>query len=514
MRILQRRATRLTVIAGALAGLALVAGCGRGSGVDATTEQVRSAGTVALKQVCSAALCAGDRGGAAFKIETPAKGAWNGTLLIWSHGYRSAGPIPADPLNSKAPLEQPETTAEDAPADEVAQTLLGQGYALAGSAYKSNGWAVQDGVAADKDLYSYFSSTFGKPKRVYVWGGSLGGLITQTLAEKAPSWLSGAAPVCGVLGGTNLNLDLALDVAYSVKALIYPQLKLTGFASQEEAVQQWQAASQAVAAKATQGGAAVTAELLAIQALSGAPSKTKTYDGHDAASQGGAVVESIVTALGYGTWGRYDIEQRLGGNPSQNDPGGYAARISASSQKLINAVAPGELPKVLRALAAGPAVTADAAARAKADTYGNPTGNIVVPTVTMHTEDDPLVISQNENVFAARADAKGNSSGLLVQILTAPPKTYTKAPYGAGHCNFTATELDAVITLLDGWVRHGQYPGYGAIAQALNYSVDDADTDKNTPARIAENGSGATTGYQPVDVAGPWPAKDSGSPTG
>lgn len=512
MRTVQRRVSRLTTVAVSLGLLVALTACGRGSGVTAATEQVRSAGNVTLKQVCTAALCSGTRGGAAFKIETPAKGAWNGTLVIWSHGYRSAGPIPSDPLSSTATLTPPDTTAEDAPADEIAQSLLGQGYALAGSAYKSNGWAVQDGVAADKDLYSYFASTFGTPKRVYVWGASLGGLVTQTLAEKPPAWLSGAAPLCGVLGGTNLNLDLALDVAYAVKKLIYPGLTLTGFSSQEEAVQQWQAAARAVAAAATKGGPAITADLLAIKAISGAPSRTANYDGHDATSQGSAIVESIVTALGYGTWGRYDIEQRLGGDPSQNDPAGYAARIDASTRTLINAVAPGQLARVDQALASGPAVTADPAVRAKADTLGNPSGAIAVPTVTMHTEDDPLVISQNENVFAQRADGKGDSSGLLVQILTAPPKTYTKAPYGAGHCNFTATELGGVVTLLDGWVRHGQYPGSGAIAQALDYTVDNADSAKNTPSKVADGT--ATTGYQPVDVAGPWPTKDSGSPTG
>ena len=103
-------------------------------------------------------------------------------------------------------------------------------------------------MAANEDLYSYFSNTFGKPKRVYVWGASLGGLITQTLAEKHPEWVAGVAPLCGALAGTNLNLDLALDVAYSVKTLFYPPLKLSGFTSAEEAVNAWTASSQAIAA--------------------------------------------------------------------------------------------------------------------------------------------------------------------------------------------------------------------------------------------------------------------------
>ena len=60
--------------------------------------------------------------------------------------------------------------------------------------------------------------------------------------------MSGVAPMCGVLGGTNLNLDLALDVAYAVKTLIYPQLKLTGFASNDEAVANWEGAPKAIVA--------------------------------------------------------------------------------------------------------------------------------------------------------------------------------------------------------------------------------------------------------------------------
>ena len=68
------------------------------------------------------------------------------------------------------------------------------------------------------------------------------------LAEKNPDWVAGAAPLCGVLGGTNLNLDLALDVAYAVKTLIYPELKLTGFASNDEAVKNWQGAFDAISA--------------------------------------------------------------------------------------------------------------------------------------------------------------------------------------------------------------------------------------------------------------------------
>ena len=55
--------------------------------------------------------------------------------------------------------------------------------------------------------------------------------------------------------------------------------------------------------------------ILLTAALVDAPTKTQTYDGSTVESQVRARAESILTALGYGTYGRYEIEQRVGGNP-------------------------------------------------------------------------------------------------------------------------------------------------------------------------------------------------------
>ncbi len=511
-RVIVHAMTRATrrVFSFAAAGTAVVLLASACSHVQRTAQadDVRSTGKVTLKTDCTPALCAGQRDGAAIQIKVPSKKNWNGTLIIWSHGYRNAGPVPSDPTNPDSPIVQPDTTAEASPSDDVSETLIGEGYALAGSAFKTNGWDVQDGVAGDEDLYKYFSDTFGTPKRVYIWGASLGGLITETLAETQNQWVSGVAPLCGVLGGTNLNLDLALDVAYAVKTLIYPKLQLTGFSSQQEAVAQWQAASTAVVTKASKGGAEGAADLLTIGKIAGAPGKTDKYDGHDATSLGQAYAQGIITALGYGTWGRYDIEQRVGGNPSQNTGVDYSARLSDNDRLLINAAAPGQLDGVLAKLAAGERVSADPDARKKADALGNPTGKITDPTITMHTENDPLVLVQNETVFADRVSKIPSAKGELVQLFTAPPTTYTTAPYGAGHCTFTTTEWLGVVSLLDNWVHYGQYAGPGAVAQALDYTVDNAVTTKNTPDKQASGD--AQTGYDPNYVPGPWPAAPAG----
>jgi len=45
---------------------------------------------------------------------------------------------------------------------------------------------------------------------------------------------------------------------------------------------------------------------------------------------------------------------------------------------------------------------------------------LAVPTITMHTEADPLVIVQNESVLAARATANHDDQR-LAQFYVAPP---------------------------------------------------------------------------------------------
>ena len=475
---MSRRVTRWGSAAVALATLLGVAGCGGQSAELDAQEREQSTRTDVPFTSCDEAKCTGELDGAAYEIRMPDE--WNGTLLLYSHGYRQAEPAPPD-------FDPVDTTPAPAPSEEVGQALLDEGYALAGSAFKTNGWDVLDGVAANEALHQFFVDEIGEPDRTYVWGDSLGGLITQTVAEKHPDWVSGAAPLCGVMAGGNLNLDLALDVAYAVKTLIYPDLKLTGFASHDEAVENWQGAYDAI----TKAGSDVkkgVPSILLIAALVDAPTQTKTYDGATIESQVRARAESILTALGYGTYGRYEIEQRVGGNPSGNEDVDYSTRVSEDEQALIETVSPGVTRDLLSSVQNGERVTADPAARKKFETMGDPTGDLQDPTLTMHTTADPLVLVQNQGVFADRVGAANDRSGDLVQIYVTPPTTYsedTGAPYGAGHCNFTTEQRVAAVTLLDQWVRKGVFPAPRAITEA--FGDDEA----------------VTQAYQP----GPWPAE-------
>ncbi|HTZ44983.1 MAG TPA: hypothetical protein VMB79_14060 [Jatrophihabitans sp.] len=466
----------LRVAAASVAAAALVlAGCsdtstplaGRAKQVQAT------ASNVSFRQ-CGE-QCTGEIDGAKYTIKLPPR--WNGTLLLYSHGYRFATPAPPtfSPVSTDAQVSS--TDSDGSGTDPLSAALLSQGYALAGSSYKSNGWAVADGVKAGEDLHAKFVQLVGKPQRTYVWGDSLGGLITEILAERNPTWVDGSAPMCGALAGPNYNFDVALDVAYAVKALIDPKLKLTGYASDTEAATNWQQAEAAVekAAADTAGGG--TAKVLFIAALADAPTQTATYDGHDLVSQVKARVEALLTALAFGTSGRYELEQRVGGDPSENTQADYTARISSSEASLI-AAAGGNVAALEKKLDSVPRVTADSQARTGIEGLGDTTGQLAVPTVTMHTQADPLVLVQNETVFAGRTLAK-QQSGRLVQLYIAAPSTYSessKAPYGAGHCNFSDQQREGLIATLDGWVRNNVYPNQAGLQNAFGPGLDPAFT--------------------------------------
>ena len=434
----------------------VLAGCTSGGGA----APAPSNGGVSFTG-CDVVACSGSIAGAPYQIELPTT--WNGTLLIWSHGYRASQPYPPRfaPVSSTA---EPAPGWDGAP-DAVGQSLLKQGYALAGSAYASNGWAVADGVAAGEQLHSFFAANIGVPQRTYVWGESLGGLVTESIAQANPDWVTGAAPLCGVLAGVVPNFNVGLDVEYAVQQLLAPKFRLTTYASYQQALQQLEFASKAVLAAAKDPNGSGGATVLAIAGIGGAAKQTKTYDAHNHTSALDAAAETVITGLAFATAARYDVEQRFGGNVSGNVGVDYSTRLSPAVTALVNSISAGTSTKVLAALAGGKRIAPDAAAVTAAEaTGGNPLGNVQQPTLTVHTAADQLVLVQNEAFFASRYQqqlANGKTKGGLRQLFTVAPSTYPQspgAPYGAGHCNFTAGTYTGVIGLLDSWVRSGTAP--------------------------------------------------------
>ena len=461
----------------------LLAGCATAAAV----PEARDQSTDVPFTGCDTVACAGEINGAAYEIVMPPT--WNGTLLLYSHGYRPAQPFPPN-------FSAVQTTAVPVPGWDNGDTALGdalleRGYALAGSSYRSIGWAVEDGVIAGEELYAFFTEQVGQPKRVYVWGDSLGGLITQTLAERHPEWVDGAAPLCGVMAGLEPNIGLALDTAYGVQQLLYPEMEIAGYDSYEDALTNWEGAASRLIESARNQDTDAIARIFTIAAMVDAPNQTFTYDGASIVSSVSGTIESLLTALAYGTVGREEIDTRFGGEVVGNVGTDYASRLDESERESIDAIGgEGAAARFVAILDNGPRVEADPAAQAAAiERGGNPSGAVQVPTITMHTKADPLVIVQNQTFFRDRYNvqvAEGNVRGGLLQLYTVAPAEYSQesgAPYGAGHCNFTPESRVAVIELLDNWVRNGVFPGQAAVAAAM----------------------GPKSGYSANYVPGPWP---------
>src|SRR5256885_1138314 len=148
---------------------------------------------------------AGAIGAAAYDIQVPAQ--WNGTLFLYSHGYVAPGGT---------------NRAQAASNADARAWLLARRYAIAGSAYSSTGWALQDAFKDQIALLDFFAAHVGKPQRVVAWGASLGGIVTAGLIQLYPDRFAGALPLCGVLSGGIATWNTELDSAYAFKTLIAP----------------------------------------------------------------------------------------------------------------------------------------------------------------------------------------------------------------------------------------------------------------------------------------------------
>ncbi len=395
---------RRVLAAVASIGLALVA-------VPTMAPAANAADACGLGETCTGALT-GSLGDTTFQITMPAK--FNGTVLLYSHGYRIAQPVPAQIAGALGLNRSPyysQTTvpgigaalvgngaAQVAPSAESAANLLAQGYALAGAGYARQGWAVAEGVEAGELLIQHINSgAVGGVKEIIAWGDSLGGLITQTLVQENPGKIAGTLPLCGVMEGPEQAFSSAMTVLYGWKTLIDPTLKVANYSAGQagyaEAVGDLAKVFGTLNAVAT-GQATVSAvgfpiaqsNLLA-GLMAGLPTKSQTYDGITvnpvvteqglgAAIAGGfaplsaganstaAMLQNVGAAAALGIMGRYELEQRvraIGGlaptdnaNFNNNVPVVYSKLLSpeqrAEFEGTFTAAGPGVLDRMLGAL--------------------------------------------------------------------------------------------------------------------------------------------------------------------
>ncbi|RAO77657.1 alpha/beta hydrolase family protein [Dyella jiangningensis] len=138
---------------------------------------IASSGPVSVADVQTSV---GSLDGVPYRIDIPVH--WNGDLVVLMHGYEPKG----------VPRQNPWPRNEEAP------VFLSRGYAVAASAFASQGWAVGDAVEDSEKLRESFIKQHGKPRHAYVVGFSLGGLEALAAIERHGPPYSGALSVCGV----------------------------------------------------------------------------------------------------------------------------------------------------------------------------------------------------------------------------------------------------------------------------------------------------------------------------
>jgi len=359
----------------------------------------------------------GEIDGAAYHIRVPVD--WNGTLLVFAHGWNNVIP---DPPNAAFG------------GNSVERYLLARGYALAGSAYSNAGWAVEEGIIDTLALTNFFIEQVGMPEHIILYGQSLGGMITAASIENYPEIYDGGIPMCGPMAGSTSMIDYLLDVglAYDVALGWLPSWGTVEDPSDTVSLN----------------------EIIPIVF-------TRLFDPIDYGSHEFVRLVNDMTFEdfylnsdeGNGFWvmsilmvyGRGEVEVRAGGNPAQNVDRVYS--LSAAEHVYLEDLGV-EVESLLANMNAHTNITADANAREYLELYANFSGTITRPVLTMHTKYDGITPVAMESSYRDTVSSAGYAEN-LVQV-------YTE---GVGHCAFTPQQLLAAVLAMESWLETGTAPG-------------------------------------------------------
>jgi pimeloyl-ACP methyl ester carboxylesterase len=360
-----------------------------------------SAGTVWADDVVDGSIGPGSL----YRIVVPTN--WNGTLVVYAHGYVSTDQPVAIPPDAK----------------QVIALLAPQGVAVAVSSFSDNGWVVKDGAQRTNQLLGIFTSKFGNPSRVYAAGGSMGGLIAIKLIETYPGQFAGALLVCPVAGGTRAQVDYAANV-WALFDLFYPGV-LPG---SDEVLQGIDATSQIV--------------LPAIAAMTNDPSGALAIASIDQTpvpfANGPELFESIVTALvGGAALYAESLELTHGQTFLDNSTTQYTGALPAATLLWINA-------NIQRA-------SASPAGLNFLEHNYTPTGHLTIPALMISTFRDPVAPSFHAVLYSDAVAAAGDSDWLVQRSVPGTAGGY-------GHCTFTPQELSTAFGDLVLWAQYGVKP--------------------------------------------------------
>jgi len=371
----------------------------------------------------------GNINGANYRIVVPAT--WNGTLLVYGHGYRDKADHPGEVDNRNADI---------APNAALANALLAQGYALAGSAYKDNGWAVEEGVQDLKDLTVYFRDNIARPKRTIVWAFSMGTVIAFRSMEQFGGIYDGALCACAVGAGATKSWDGAGDLALAYHTVFGMPSSWGTFGDVRDDIDFETEVQPKLGLEVSNPANFPKFEFLRL--VTGVPGRGLNPPSPPAFYPGW-----IFTDMFFSMEARSELERRAGGPIVQNLDRNYG--LTPAERGYLNALGvPSSLiDNWLSTMNANRNVSAPPSARNYVDHNSNYSGKIKNPLLTIHTQFDPLVTVSQEYEYAQTVQNAGRGN-LLVQ-------TYTN---GNGHCAFTGLQLITAVGAINNWVTNGVKP--------------------------------------------------------
>lgn len=467
--------------------------------------------------------------GAPYVMMVPAN--FNGMVALYSHGYRYNIDIPAGiPVVGGYKITN---TPEPVPGGNptVANYFLGNGMAIMGSGFSRQGWNLDAAVATNVELIDTFKKKFTSTTKVVAWGSSLGGIITQTLAEKNPTLVSAVAPMC-MADNIDAQLTVAGDFLWGLKTFFDPTIKggnysagavgnaealgdivkvLTVMSKLQAGVASgaWPDTSSPAGKQLAAAGIPSRSALLLAGLMAGIPTQSAHFDSISgpegalklsfplAVSPALAVLENGANAAILAILATQDVELQAGGSVFDNSATDYSARVS-DSRDVFNAGLSGNtaIDAMLGVLKVSPRAKATASLNALAKT----TGKINVPTVFMTGVADPVtpagatqrVLDKYADQFVAEKEAAAKASynggsfvpakSKVLALWSVTPKSWTKfdaagspittgaAAPGTNHCNFTTANYLTAANFMVEAGKSGAIKWDGAARKAVRAS--------------------------------------------
>lgn len=382
----------------------------------------------------------GDLDGAPYRIVVPA--AWNGTLLLYGHGYRDKADHPGE-IDNRVP--------EIAPSAAAAQALLAQGYALAGSAYKDNGWAVRESIVDTRRLATFFRHAYAKPERTLLWSFSLSTLGALRNMERSEGLFDGALAGCAVGAGASSSWDQSGDLALAYDTVFGLPASWGTIGDVRDDLDFETEVQPKLAVEL--GNPANFPKWEFVRLVTGAPGRGLVPPAPPAFYPGW-----VVSDMFYATEVRAELERRAGGPVVQNLDRDYSLTVAERAYLGTLGVPGAAIDAWLAMMNAQRTVQAPPFSRRYLKRNADYSGKIKSPVLTMHTAIDPLVSVAQEDAYRKTVAAARRSRN-LVQVYTS----------GVGHCNFTPTQVFMALDALNRWVDTGKPPTAASFPAAAGF---------------------------------------------